>query len=118
MHQKIIAVDFDGTLSSAQYPVIGQPNTALIEYLNCAKKSGYAIVLWTCREGNELYEALEWCKEQGLTFDAVNENPKFIYFESRKVVADIYIDDCNLDNGLLKAFWEKTNYDLSNSTPR
>ena len=93
-YKPIVAVDFDGTLSlDAQYPNIGRFNTRLYEALMKLKGIGWSIVLWTCREGKELKEAVEWCKMNGLEFDAINENPPEVPFKSRKVVADMYIDD-------------------------
>ena len=93
-YKPIIAVDFDGTLSlDSQYPNIGRFNTHLYEALMKLKGIGWSIVLWTCREGKELKEAVEWCANNGLKFDAINENPPEVPFKSRKVVADMYIDD-------------------------
>ena len=93
-YNPIVAVDFDGTLSlDAQYPNIGRFNTPLYEALMKLRGIGWSIVLWTCREGKELREAVEWCKMNGLEFDAINENPPEVSFKSRKVVADMYIDD-------------------------
>ena len=93
-YKPIVAVDFDGTLSlDSQYPDIGRFNTHLYEALMKLKGIGWSIVLWTCREGKELKEAVEWCKMNGLEFDAINENPPEVSFRSRKVVADMYIDD-------------------------
>ena len=93
-YKPIVAVDFDGTLSlDSQYPNIGRFNTHLYEALMKLKGIGWSIVLWTCREGKELREAVEWCKMNGLEFDAINENPPEVSFKSRKVVADMYIDD-------------------------
>ena len=93
-YKPIVAVDFDGTLSlDSQYPNIGRFNTHLYEALMKLKSIGWSIVLWTCREGKELREAVEWCKMNGLEFDAINENPPEVPFKSRKVVANMYIDD-------------------------
>ena len=94
---KIIAVDFDGTLCENNYPGIGEPNTKLINNLKTAKENGDKIILWTCRENEKLDDAIKWCKEKGLIFDAVNENLqesiKSFNGNSRKVFANIYIDD-------------------------
>ena len=93
-YKPIVAVDFDGTLSlDSQYPDIGQFNTPLYESLMKLRSIGWSIVLWTCREGKELKEAVVWCANNGLEFDAINENPSHVPFKSRKVVADMYIDD-------------------------
>lgn len=91
----IIAVDFDKTLSlGTHYPYIGEPNTELISILNQLQALKHTIILWTCREGKELNEAVEWLKDQGLTPDYINSNVPWLGFDCRKIVADYYIDDC------------------------
>lgn len=93
----IYACDFDGTLAESIFLGIGSPNMALINHLIKRRKQGSKIILWTCRVGERLQEAVEWCKSYGLEFDAVNENlPEMVEHwgsESRKVFADVYIDD-------------------------
>lgn len=95
----IIAVDFDGTLCENKYPNIGAMNTYLIDLLKKRQKVGDKIILWTCRVGKKLQEAINKCKEHGLIFDAVNENvPEIIKSfgsDTRKIFADEYIDDHN-----------------------
>ena len=91
-----IAVDFDGTLADTDATKIYSPNTKLINYLIDRRKNGDKIILWTCREGLRLDSAVEWCKQQGLEFDAVNDNLlglKLLGMNPRKVAADLYIDD-------------------------
>jgi len=94
---KIIAVDFDGTLFSDQWPNIGIPNLDIINYVRNKKAAGAKIILWTCRVGSRLDEAVAACKEYGLEFDAVNKNlPDIIAafgLDCRKVFAHEYIDD-------------------------
>ena len=92
------AIDFDGTLALGnKFPNIGKPNVQLIELLKMAKAQGVRLILWTSREGNYLTEAIEWCKDHGLEFDAINDNlPEKIEhmgYNSRKVVANLFIDD-------------------------
>lgn len=93
----IYACDFDGTLAESIYPGIGSPNMALINHLIKRRKQGNKVILWTCRCGERLKEAVEWCRQFGLEFDAVNENlPEMIEWfgtDSRKIHADIFIDD-------------------------
>lgn len=93
----IYAVDFDGTLCESVYPGIGSPNLALIEHLKKRRKQGNKVILWTCRCGQRLNEAVNWCWDRGLEFDAVNENlPEMIEWygnDCRKIFADVYIDD-------------------------
>lgn len=94
----IWAIDFDGTLAIGnRFPNIGKPNVSLIELLKMARLQGVRLILWTSREGNYLNEAVEWCKDYGLEFDAINDNlPEKIEhmgYNSRKVVANLFIDD-------------------------
>lgn len=95
----IIAVDFDGTLCENKYPKIGEPNEQIIAYILAMKQLGARLILWTCRAGKLLQDAVDWCGERGIIFDAVNENlPDIIeYFggDTRKVYAHEYIDDKN-----------------------
>lgn len=94
---KIAAVDFDGCLCENAWPDIGNPNMRLIAELIARRDAGDKLILWTCREGEKLDEAVDWCGMRGLHFDAVNENlPEMNAFygnDSRKVGADEYIDD-------------------------
>lgn len=93
----IIAVDFDGTLCSNKWPEIGEPEELLLGTLRQHQDHGSKIILWTCRTGKLLDDAVKWCEEQGLIFDAINENlPEIIEQmggDSRKIYADVYIDD-------------------------
>lgn len=95
--RKIIAVDFDGVLCEDQWPQIGPEKKDNIELAKYRKQEGAALILWTCRCGEKLDEAVAWCRERGLEFDAVNENlPERVAFygsESRKISADEYWDD-------------------------
>jgi len=94
---KIIAVDFDGTLCFSNWPALGEPNVALIEYLKDWKKGGNKLILWTCRAGDALDMAVSWCTEHELVFDAINDNlPEIVEKygnNSRKITCDYYIDD-------------------------
>lgn len=99
---KYVAVDFDGTIVSHEFPRIGVPNDELIKKLRLMHSSGIKIILHTCREDGEvdfkgnthnyLTEAINWCKLNNVPVDAVNENP-WVTFGGRKIYADIYIDD-------------------------
>lgn len=97
MARKIIAVDFNGTLCSNAWPYIGRPNEPVIEYVKHQKATGAELILWTNRSGERLDEAIWWCREHGIEFDAVNANlPRMIAAfgnDPRKVYADEYLDD-------------------------
>lgn len=95
----IIAVDFDGTLCVHKFPEIGQGYQGIIEKLIRIKNRGNQLILWTCREGAPLAEAIAWCEERGLKFDAINENVEELKnkdFAHRKIYADVYLDDRNI----------------------
>lgn len=97
MKTEIFAVDFDGTLCEKAWPNIGEPKHDIINWMKSLRKEGHKVILWTCREGMQLVEAIAWCADQGLFFDAVNDNledhkSKFKN-NPRKVFADYYIDD-------------------------
>ena len=95
----IIAVDFDGTLVEHRYPAIGKEILFAFETLRELQKQKHQLILWTIRSGKELDEAVEYCKARGIEFYAVNKSfPEEIFEEtdSRKINADIYIDDRNI----------------------
>ena len=88
----IIAVDYDDTLAHE-----GQPNLPLIARLLGAQRQGHTVILWTCREGKTLQEALDLLARHGFRPNLVNRNaPEAIRYaghDSRKIFADLYIDD-------------------------
>lgn len=95
----IIAVDFDGTIVQHKYPKIGKEKSFAFKTLKLIQEKGHQLILWTYRSGKELEEAVQFCEEKGLIFHAVNRNlheDESYQFSSRKIYADIYIDDRNL----------------------
>lgn len=103
---KVYAVDFDGTLCESLYPKIGNARTEIIDYFKELRENGDKLILWTCRSGDLLDKAIEWCKEQGIEFDAINSNLessiKLYKNDSRKVHADYYVDDKSFDMNLIQ----------------
>ena len=95
-----IAVDFDGTIVEHRYPRIGEEIPFATETLKMLIKDQHRLILWTVREGELLEEAVEWCRKRGVEFYAVNrdypEEQKRDRGFSRKVKADLFIDDRNL----------------------
>lgn len=97
----IIAVDFDGTIVSHEYPKIGKEIPFAIKTLKMLQSDGHQLILWSVREGDLLNEAIEWCRERGLEFYAANkdypeEDVSNNNHYSRKLKADIWIDDRNV----------------------
>lgn len=97
----VIAVDFDGTIVQHHYPKIGPEIPFATETLRMLINDGHQLILWSVREGHLLQEAVDWCSERGVEFYAVNKD---FYEEdvsknkvfSRKLKADLFIDDRNL----------------------
>jgi len=95
-----IAVDFDGTIVEHKYPEIGKEILFAFDTLKELQKQKHQLVLWTYRSGRELDEAVEFCRENGIEFYAINASyPEEEFdedFSSRKIEADIFIDDRNI----------------------
>jgi hydroxymethylpyrimidine pyrophosphatase-like HAD family hydrolase len=94
-----IAVDFDGTIVEHDYPSIGKEKLFAFRTLKELEKKGARLILWTFRTGKELDEAVEYCRKNGIEFYAINKNyPEEVVDDSvsRKVDADIFIDDKNI----------------------
>lgn len=117
MNNKIIAVDFDGTLCENEYPEIGAPIYGVIERLIEEQKAGAKVILWTCRSEKQLADAVYWCALHGLRFDAINENLKDTVErfggDTRKVSATEYWDDRALNPFYIEAI-EAENKRLKN----
>ncbi|AUC85346.1 hydrolase [Polaribacter sp. ALD11] len=95
----IIAVDFDGTIVEDGYPKIGTTQIFAFETLRKLQNEGYRLILWTYRSGSRLDEAVAFCKDNGVEFYAVNKSfpeEKFDPKYSRKINADLFIDDRNI----------------------
>jgi hydroxymethylpyrimidine pyrophosphatase-like HAD family hydrolase len=97
---KIYAVDFDGTLCENEWPEIGKPIQKIIDFCIRKRAEGDKLILWTCRSGENLKDAVKWSNEHGMFFHAINENlpEQIVLFgtDPRKIGADYFIDDRNL----------------------
>jgi hypothetical protein len=95
-----IAVDFDGTIVEHKYPEIGKEILFAFDTLRALQKQKHQLILWTYRTGKELQEAVEFCRQNGVEFYAVNksypEEEFDEYLSSRKIEADVFIDDRNV----------------------
>ena len=104
-YQFILAVDFDGTITDAnEFPYIGKLKEGAAEELTKLHDVGVIIILWTCREGIYLTEAVTYCRQHGVPIDYVNQNvpaienaPDIDLFAKRKIFANKYVDDANID---------------------
>lgn len=100
-----IAIDFDGTIVENRYPKIGAPMLFSFETMKALKDKGHQLILWTYRNGKELDEAVAYCRNCGIEFYSVNHShpEEALHYSknimddiSRKVDADIFIDDRNV----------------------
>lgn len=90
----IIAIDFDGTIAKHEFPKIGDEVPYAFQVMKRLQKYGHKLILWTVRSdienpdrspkegiqpeggGTYLTDAVEFCKERGIEFWGVNENPE------------------------------------------
>ena len=94
----IIAIDFDGTIVEHRFPSIGRTHPLAFKVLKALQDRNHRLILWTYRSGPKLEEAVQFCRSHGIEFYAVNKNyPEEEWDEnsSRKILADMYIDDRN-----------------------
>ena len=105
-----IAVDFDGTLVEDEFPKIGRIRQTVVNAIKELQNIGVKTILWTCRTGVSLEEAVQWCERNDIHFDAVNENlpetKEKWGGDTRKVFADIYIDDKNIGGLYHYQLWD------------
>jgi len=112
-----IAIDFDGTIVEDDYPNIGKPRIFAFETVKKLQEDGHRLILWTYRSGLRLEECVEFCKSNGIQFYAVNKSfpeEQFDYTKSRKIHADLFIDDRNI-GGVLG--WGEIYQMLTDSEP-
>ncbi|MBC1615349.1 hypothetical protein HB904_04070 [Listeria booriae] len=94
---KYFAIDFDGTIVQDKFPHVGELLIGAKETLVKINEAGGQITIWTCREGQEKQECIEFLKANNVPYDFINCNhPDLIKkfgIDCRKIGADIYIDD-------------------------
>lgn len=93
----VIAIDFDGTCVTNEYPKLGKTVPDCVEILKKLLEKKNKLVLMTQRDGKPLTEAINWFAENTIELYGINDNPQqHSWNKSRKIYADIYIDDRNL----------------------
>lgn len=96
----IIAIDFDGTCVTHDYPKVGE-DIGAAPVLRKLVKEGHQLMLWTMRGSNNhsLEDAINWFKENEIELWGINENidqKRSGWTNSNKQHADLYIDDMAL----------------------
>ena len=106
MKKLVIGLDFDGTVVKSAYPKIGKPKFLSLPILRWLMQR-HTVVLWTCRSGQHLDDALRWCRDNGLRFEFVNCNTfdriRAYGGDCRKLSCDILVDD---KAGVIVCPWE------------
>ncbi|MEZ7945276.1 MAG: hydrolase [Flavobacteriaceae bacterium] len=113
----IIAIDFDGTIVEDAYPKIGKPMIFAFETMKKLQSEGHRLILWTYRTEKKLQEAVDFCKQQGLEFYAINKSYPEEEFDgkiSRKINATFFVDDRNI-GGFIG--WTAVHKQLLNDEP-
>ncbi len=114
----IIAVDFDNTIAGTTFPEIHGEIAGAIDALKRFQQAGHTIILWTCREGKVLNDALFWLADHGFSPDCVNCHSEKQIAEwgtdPRKIGADVYIDD---RNALCEIDWKRIEDFINGKTP-
>lgn len=96
----IVSVDFDGVLHSGEYPKIGIASADAVNYMRKIAENGHYIIINTCRNGDLLVDAVNFLLNAGIPFNRVNDNCPYNMAKygsnTRKIYADLYIDDHNV----------------------
>ena len=126
----IIAIDFDGTCVTHDYPRVGV-DIGAVPVLKKLSEAGHKLMLWTMRgnkpsdDGDTLGDAVRWFAENEIPLWGINENPEQKatgWTNSNKQYAQMYIDDaafgCPLKIDLAKSTrpfvdWEKVEHGLT-----
>lgn len=98
----VIAIDFDGTCVTHEYPEIGK-DIGSAPVLRALVNNGHKLVLHTMRSGNTLAEAQAWFAKNNIELYGVNKNPtQENWTHSPKAFAHLYIDDAGLGIPLVR----------------
>lgn len=91
-----IAIDFDGTCVTHEFPRIGK-DIGAVPVLKELVENGHKLILHTMRSGDTLTEAIEWFDAREIPLWSINSNPtQKRWTTSKKVFAHLYIDDTAL----------------------
>lgn len=110
----IIAIDFDGTCVTHEYPDVGK-DIGAVTVLKKLVDNGHQLILYTMRsykigvspvtgnvENGGLQDAIDWFDKNNIPLFGINTNPQqLLWTESPKAYADLYIDDAALGCPLL-----------------
>jgi len=109
--KRVIAIDFDDTIFADEYPFVGEPLPGAIDTINKYYNQGHTIIIWSCREGDYAEEAILALEREGVKYHFFNNNApertaKYGY-DSRKIGADIFIDDRSIHALVVGIEWDE-----------
>lgn len=92
----VIAIDFDGTCVTNEYPNVGK-DIGAVPVLKRIVEKGHRIILYTMRDNERLKDAEQWFESNNIPLWGVNNNPaQESWSSSPKIYAHLYIDDAAL----------------------
>ena len=103
----IIAIDFDGTIVTHDYPRIGSPIHLAISTIKDLIINGHKIILWTMRSDQTLDDAVKYLGDNGIILFGINRNPDQNWSTSPKAYAQVYIDDAALGCPLIHSNFDR-----------
>lgn len=91
-----IAVDFDGTCVTHEYPNEGK-DIGAIPVLKKLISNKHNLILYTMRSGMSLDTAIQWFLKNDIKLYGIQYNPdQALWTSSNKCYAQLYIDDAAL----------------------
>lgn len=92
----IIAVDFDGTCVTHEYPRVGK-DIGAVPVLKKLINAGHQLILFSMRSDKEQQDAVDWFAKNNIPLYGININPaQSSWTKSNKAYAQLYIDDAGI----------------------
>lgn len=91
-----ICIDFDGTCTTHEYPMVGAEIGA-VPVLKKLVKKGHKLIIFTMRSGDQLRDAYNWFMSHDIPVYGIQSNPTQIFWtQSPKAYGQLYINDAAL----------------------
>ncbi len=92
----VIAIDFDGTCVTHEYPKVGK-DIGAVPVLKKLREKGHLLILHTMRFEETERDAINWFIANDILLYGVNRNKtQWRWSKSPKIYANLYIDDAAL----------------------
>lgn len=85
----VVAFDFDDTVYDFHNK--GRSYTDIVELLRMLKSKNCFLICWTGQENLDF--VADYLELHSIPFDSINENPPFHRSSSKKVYANVYLDE-------------------------